>query len=115
MKGEGPTWLMGLTTVLDEQRKSEQLVASYCKVRNHLEAYEWGLCRWDETMSQFIHHKTIWTKTSNSLAPPPLPNGHAVQVALPETKQDCCSGTLSHSWNASQLFKAGKILPHGNR
>lgn len=91
--GEGPTWLMGLAVVRDKDQ-SDRLVASYSKVKNHLEIYEWGLCVWDEKTSRFVRHKKIWTRnkgvhfdpsttsissTSQRQAPPSLPNGHAVR------------------------------------
>jgi len=51
LPGEGPTWLDGLV-VLPEDGK-DRLFASYVKIRNYLEAYERGLCRFDDQKGQF--------------------------------------------------------------
>ncbi|WCJ58566.1 hypothetical protein NXS98_12650 [Fontisphaera persica] len=77
MPGSGPTWLTGLAS-LPARDGSAKLVASYSKIRNHLEAYEWGLCVWNEANAQFERRQVLWTKSEKSPRPPPLPQGHPV-------------------------------------
>ena len=75
MPGEGPTWLSGFQG-LPDKNGTPRLVASYIKVRNHLEAYESGLCVWNETTSAFDRHRVLWTKTDAAPKMPPMPDGH---------------------------------------
>lgn len=77
MSGEGPTWATALVS-LRARDGSPRLVCSYCKVRGHLEAYEWGLAVWNETSQKFERLKVLWTRSAASPQPPPLPVGHAV-------------------------------------
>lgn len=51
LPGPGPTWLDGFTTV--GEGKGEQLFAAYSKIREPLEVYERGLCRWNDRTEQF--------------------------------------------------------------
>jgi hypothetical protein len=77
MPGSGPTWLTGVAS-LPAQDGQPRLVASYSKIRNHLEAYEWGLCVWNEEKQEFERLRVLWTKSDTSPRPPPLPQGHPV-------------------------------------
>lgn len=52
MPGEGPTWLSSVTVFKDEGG-SESLYAIYTKIRNHLDAYEWGAVKWNDEKSEF--------------------------------------------------------------
>jgi hypothetical protein len=52
------------------------LVASYSKIKPPLDAYEWGLCVWNETASNFEPFRVLWRKTEPSPKPPPFPEGH---------------------------------------
>jgi hypothetical protein len=51
MSGDGPTWLGGLVALPEGGR--ERLFASYVKIRPPLEAYERGLCRFNDEKGQF--------------------------------------------------------------
>jgi len=53
MPGEGPTWLAGLVA-LPSAAGGESLFASYAKIRPPLEAYERGLCRFDDATECFL-------------------------------------------------------------
>ena len=75
MPGTGPTWLEGYVTLRDKTG-AERLVATYIKVRNHLEAYECGFCVWDDRKSAFVPHRIHWTKTDQTPERPPVPGGH---------------------------------------
>ena len=78
MPGEGPTWLSAVTSVLDKNG-SEQLVATYVKVRGFLDVYQTGLCVWDNEMKRFDRLKVLSSKSKGETAKhPPMPDGHAV-------------------------------------
>jgi len=46
------------------------------KVKPPLDAYEWGLCEWNEVKEKLERLKTLWTKSAANPKPPPLPDGH---------------------------------------
>lgn len=78
MSGEGPTWLSGVVSLRDASG-TEHLVASYIKVHNYLEAYESGLCVWDDEKAAYQPHRTLWTKTAAAPTQPPMPEGHPLR------------------------------------
>lgn len=75
MPGEGPTWVTGYVSLAD-RTGAPRLVGSYMKVKPPLEAYEWGLCVWNDDTSAFERLRVLWTKSAQSPKPPPLPDGH---------------------------------------
>ncbi len=75
MPGRGPTWLSGYVSLPDKEG-NPRLCATYIKVRNYLEAYESGLCVWDDTAEEFQRLRVLWTKTDESPRQPPAPDGH---------------------------------------
>lgn len=75
MPGSGPTWLTGYVSLTDKTG-TQRLCAAYMKVRNHLEAYEWGLCVWNDERAEFEPLRVLWTKSAASPAAPPVPEGH---------------------------------------
>jgi hypothetical protein len=84
-KGDGPTWLFGLASTKNAQGQ-EKLVASYTKIRNHLDSYEWGLCAWSEQQKSFEQVKTLWKESPTNKKPPVLPSGHATKWKDPSGK-----------------------------
>jgi hypothetical protein len=77
MPGDGPTWISGCVSLPDESGRS-RLVASYMKIRPPMEAYEWGLCAWNDDLRKFESLKRLWVKRDTAREPPPRPEGHAV-------------------------------------
>jgi hypothetical protein len=75
MPGTGPTWITGYVSLPDESGKS-RLVATYAKIKPPLEAYERGLCVWNDETEAFEHVRTIWTKSDAAPESPPTPAGH---------------------------------------
>ena len=61
MPGSGPTWLSGYVSLPTKEGES-RLVATYVKIKPPLEAYEAGLCVWNDESERFEHLKTVWTK-----------------------------------------------------
>jgi len=77
MPGTGPTWLTGYVSLPDEHGTA-RLVASYSKIKPPLEAYERGLCAWNDEAARFEPLRVVWTKSDAAPKPPPLPEGHPV-------------------------------------
>jgi len=75
ISGDGPTWISAFVS-LPDKTGTPRLVGSYMKVKPPLEAYEWGLCVWNETTEQLERLKVLWTKSPEAPKPPPLPDGH---------------------------------------
>ncbi len=76
MPGTGPTWLTGCISLPDRDG-TLRLVASFVKVKPPMEAYQWGLCAWNEDTRNFEPLRVLWAKSQASPKPPPLPEGHA--------------------------------------
>lgn len=75
LPGEGPTWLTAYTS-LHDRAGTEHLVATYQKIRPPMEAYEIGLCVWNDGKASFEPLRKVWVKTADAPAPPPHPQGH---------------------------------------
>lgn len=80
--GPGPTWLGGMFS-LPAKDGTSRLVASYAKIRNHLEEYETGLCVWDDTKEQFAIHKTLWNADKDGPDKISAPLGHPLLFTPP--------------------------------
>lgn len=78
LPGEGPTWLSACVSLPDAVG-TERLGASYMKIKPPLEAYEWGLCVWNDAAQRFERLKVLWTRSADRPEPPPHPEGHAVR------------------------------------
>ncbi|HVT27017.1 MAG TPA: hypothetical protein VHE81_03260 [Lacipirellulaceae bacterium] len=79
MPGPGPTWLTGYVS-LPDKAGHDHLVATYAKIKPPLEAYERGLCSWNEQTSRFEHLRTIWTKSDSASKATMSLQGHPVVV-----------------------------------
>jgi hypothetical protein len=78
LPGDGPTWLGGLVALPDATGK-ERLCAWYSKIKPPLEAYEVGLCVWNDGTKNFEVHKVVWRKDSG--APRPVtPEGQVTRM-----------------------------------
>jgi hypothetical protein len=75
MPGSGPTWISGYVDLPDKSGK-RHLVGTYIKVKPPLEAYECGLCVWNDATANFERLKVIWTKSNDAPKQPPAPDGH---------------------------------------
>ena len=80
MPGEGPTWVSGYISLPDKTGIS-RLVGTYSKIRPPMEAYECGLCVWNDDTEEFEHLRTIWTMSRETPTCPPVPDGHPLIVA----------------------------------
>ena len=75
MPGKGPTWVSGYVSVPDREGRS-RLVGSYVKIEPPMDAYETGLCVWDDEAARFNQLRVLWTKSATVPKPPPMPDGH---------------------------------------
>lgn len=75
MPGDGPTWLSAYMS-LPDKTGSQRLVATYLKIKPPLEAYELGLCVWNDAAERFERHRVVWTQSATSPKQPPAPEGH---------------------------------------
>ena len=75
MPGSGPTWVSGYVSLPDKSG-NPHLVGTYAKIRPPLDAYEYGLCVWDDRAAKFERHLVIWTNSATQPKHPPLPDGH---------------------------------------
>ena len=77
MPGSGPTWVSGYTS-LPDRSGTARLVGTYAKIRPPMEAYERGLCVWNDATASFEPHRVLWTKSAATPEPPRAPDGHPV-------------------------------------
>jgi hypothetical protein len=75
MPGSGPTWDSGYVS-LPDKNGVPRLVGTYVKIKPPMDAYELGLCVWNEETANFERHRVIWTKSDSAPKPPPAPEGH---------------------------------------
>jgi hypothetical protein len=75
MPGAGPTWVSAYVS-LPDRTGAARLVGTYIKVRNYLEAYESGLCVWNDDSANFERLRVLWTKSDAAPKQPPSPDGH---------------------------------------
>lgn len=73
MPGKGPTWLTAYVTLLDKSGQPH-LVATYAKIKTPLDAYEFGLCEWNDAKASFEQGRVLWSKQKN-FERPHLPEG----------------------------------------
>jgi hypothetical protein len=73
--GSGPTWVSAYVS-LPDQTGAPRLVGTYVKIQPPLEAYERGLCVWNDATANFEPHRVLWTKSAAAPKPPPAPDGH---------------------------------------
>ena len=75
MPGAGPTWVSAYVSLPDKTGQP-RLCGTYIKVRNYLEAYESGLCVWNDEKEEFEQLRVLWTKSEKAPTQPPAPDGH---------------------------------------
>jgi hypothetical protein len=73
--GAGPTWIGGYASLPDRDG-NQRLVATYVKIKPPLEAYESGLCVWNDDAEKFEIVRRVWSKSEQQPKPPLMPNGH---------------------------------------
>lgn len=74
MAGRGPTWLSAYVS-LPARDGQARLVATYTKIDPPLDAYECGLCVWNDEREEFELLRKLWEK-SDGPQRPLMPAGH---------------------------------------
>jgi hypothetical protein len=77
MPGDGPTWISGYVSLPDKTGTS-RLVGSYIKIKPPMDAYQAGLCVWNDATSNFELLRVFWTQSDATPKPPPYPEGHPI-------------------------------------
>lgn len=75
MPGSGPTWVTAYVS-LPDKTGAQRLVGSYVKIKPPMDAYESGLCVWNDETSQFDLLRVLWTKSDAAPKQTPMPEGH---------------------------------------
>jgi len=105
MPGEGPTWLTGYVS-LPQAEGPPRLVASYMKIRPPMEAYERGLCVWNESLERFERHRVLWTQSTSTPTATPMPEGHPVRWSDAEGKDWVLFGNPLPTLRCPATFEA---------
>ncbi len=77
MPGSGPTWVSGYVSLPDSAGRAH-LVGTYVKIKPPLEAYECGLCVWNDANARFERLRVFWSKSGEggNDRKSPAPEGH---------------------------------------
>ncbi|NLS94836.1 MAG: DUF4185 domain-containing protein [Planctomycetaceae bacterium] len=105
MPGSGPTWLSGYVS-LPDAGGMPRLVATYVKIKPPLEAYESGLCVWNDSTSRFEQHRVFWTKSEKTEKEPPAPSGHPAFWKDPQGKEWVLFGNPLPTLRCPATFEA---------
>lgn len=105
MAGDGPTWVTGCVS-LPDHTGTARLVGSYVKIRPPMDAYQWGLCVWNDAAATFESLRLIWSQSATAPKPPPLPEGHAVAWADAQGKQWLLFGNPLPTLRCPATFEA---------
>jgi hypothetical protein len=86
MPGSGPTWVSAYASLPDKHGKA-RLVGTYLKIRPVMEAYEAGLCVWNDEIAGFDPLKVLWTKSDATPTQTHVPDGHPAFWKDPEGRE----------------------------
>jgi hypothetical protein len=75
MPGSGPTWVSAYVS-LPDKTGTPRLVGTYIKIKPPMEAYESGLCVWNDAKEEFEQERVLWTKSDKQPKQPTAPDGH---------------------------------------
>ncbi len=85
MPGPGPTWVFGVVDLPDASG-TPHLCGSFLKIKPPLEAYQCGLCVWNDDTAAFELRRVLWTKSDASSKQPAVPDGHPAFWKDPDGK-----------------------------
>ncbi len=85
LEGEGPTWLTGMISLPWTPGAGDRLVATYSKIKGHLDEYEIGLCVWDPKTDMFVNHTVLWKADAGKKGL--IPKGHPFRWKDPAGKE----------------------------
>lgn len=75
LPGTGPTWITAYVSLPAKDGLS-RLCATYLKIKPPLDAYEKGLCVWNDDQERFERLRVIWEKGEGAPSSVPIPDGH---------------------------------------
>jgi hypothetical protein len=105
MPGSGPTWVSGYVSLPDKQGVAH-LVGTYIKVKPPLEAYEQGLCVWNDATASFERHRILWSKSDAAPHKPPGPEGQPAFWKDPQGKEWVLFGNPLPTLRCPATFEA---------
>ncbi len=105
MPGSGPTWVSAYVSLRDKSGTS-RLVGTYVKIKPPMEAYECGLCVWNEERLHFDRHRVLWTKSDSQPKQPPVPEGHPAFWKDPQGKEWVLFGNPLPTLRCPATFEA---------
>lgn len=105
MPGSGPTWVSAYVS-LPDQSGAPRLVGTYVKIKPPMEAYESGLCVWNDATSSFEPHRVLWTKSDQAPKQPPAPAGHPAFWKDPDGKDWVLFGNPLPTLRCPPTFEA---------
>lgn len=105
MPGDGPTWVSGYVSLPDKSGTS-RLVGCYVKIKPPMDAYECGLCVWNDEAAKFEKLRAIWSKSDFSPKPPPMPEGQPAFWKDPQGKQWVLFGVSLPTLRCPATFEA---------
>lgn len=85
MPGSGPTWVSGYVS-LPDKAGTPRLVGTYVKVKPPMEAYECGLCVWNDQTANYEQLRVVWSKSDAAPKSPPVPEGQPALWKDPQGK-----------------------------
>lgn len=103
--GKGPTWITAYVSLPDREGNSK-LVATYLKIRPPLEAYEAGLCVWNDEAEKFELLRKAWTKTTTEPERPFMPDGQPALWRDDAGKEWLLLGNPLPNFRCSATFEA---------
>ena len=71
-----------------------------------MEAYECGLCVWNEQTANFERLRVVWTKSDAAPKPPPIPEGHPAFWKDPQGKAWVLFGIRCRRLRCPATFEA---------
>ena len=109
--GDGPTWITGYVTLPDAAGQ-ERLVGSYRKINPPLDAYECGLCVWNDKTENFERLKKLWTKSDAAPECPPVPTGQPATFTDADGKRWVLFGDPLPKLRCPATFEAWQDAAH---
>jgi hypothetical protein len=105
MPGSGPTWVSAYVS-LPDKNGTPHLVGTYVKIRPPMEAYECGLCVWNEDRLLFEQHRVLWTRSKSDPKQPLTPEGHPAFWKDPQGKEWLLFGNPLPAFRCPATFEA---------
>jgi hypothetical protein len=107
MPGSGPTWVSAYVSLRDKEG-TPHLVGTYAKIKPPMEAYQYGLCVWNEERLAFDQLRVLWTQSESERERPLVPEGHPAFWKDPQGKEWVLFGNPLPTFRCAATFEAWK-------